>query len=71
VSEENKATMRRLYEEAINTGDLDRAEEFISADMYDHDPNLPEELRRGTEGFKYFSPWRVGLSPTSNSLSRT
>jgi steroid delta-isomerase-like uncharacterized protein len=53
-AEENKATMRRLYEEVINTGNLDRADEFISPDMVDHDPSLPEHLRHGTEGFKYF-----------------
>jgi steroid delta-isomerase-like uncharacterized protein len=53
-AEDNKVTMRRLYEEVINTGDHDRAEEFIAPDMYDHDPSLPENLRHGTEGFKYF-----------------
>lgn len=53
MSEENKAVARRLYEEVINTGDLERVNEFVSADVVDHDPALPEHLHRSPEGFKY------------------
>jgi steroid delta-isomerase-like uncharacterized protein len=50
--EENKALMRRVYEEVVNTGDLGRADALIAADMVDHEevPGMPP----GIEGFRWF-----------------
>ncbi len=53
VSEENKATSRRFYEELFNQGNLDAAEELVTPDFVVHDPNMPEEPR-GPEGLKGF-----------------
>ena len=53
VSEENKAMSRRFYEELFNRGNLDAAEELVTADFVIHDPNMPEEPR-GPEGLKGF-----------------
>ncbi len=53
VSEENKATSRRFYEELFNRGNLDAAEDLVTADFVIHDPDMPEEPR-GPEGLKGF-----------------
>jgi steroid delta-isomerase-like uncharacterized protein len=53
MSEENKATSRRFYEELFNQGNLDAAEEIVTPDFVIHDPNIPEEPR-GPEGLKRF-----------------
>ena len=49
--EENKAIVRRFYEEIWNKGDLATADELIASNVVDHDQN-PEFVARGTEGFK-------------------
>lgn len=49
-TEENKALMRRIYEEVINQGDMDAADEVIAADVVDHAP-FPGQ-KPGLEGFK-------------------
>jgi steroid delta-isomerase-like uncharacterized protein len=52
----NKDALRRLYEEVINTGELDRSGEFIAADMVDHEHAPGTEDLQGTELFnQYFS----------------
>ena len=58
-AEENKAIIRRIPEEVINTGNLDRVDEVIAADYVDHFP-LPPGFPSGLEGFKLF--WRMVLS---------
>lgn len=58
ATEQHKAIVRRLYEEAFNyTGDLSVADEFVAADFIDHagPPGLPP----GREGFKQLvMAWR-------------
>lgn len=49
-AEENKKSMRRIYEEVINQGDMDAADELISAALVEHDP-LPG-YEPSFEGFK-------------------
>jgi predicted ester cyclase len=48
----NKCNLLRLFDEVINGGELDVADALMTVDRPDHDPNLPEDLRRGREGFK-------------------
>jgi len=54
VSEENKTIVLRSYEEVINTGDFDRADELFSADVVEHEVVPGLEQPPGLEGFKQF-----------------
>jgi predicted ester cyclase len=51
-TEQNKATMRRLYDEVINTGNLDLAGHFVATDAIEHE-EFPG-ITQGLEGFKQF-----------------
>jgi steroid delta-isomerase-like uncharacterized protein len=58
AAEENKALVRRSFEEVFNQGNLDAVEEIFAPDYVLHDPTSPEEIR-GTEGMKqYVSMYR-------------
>jgi steroid delta-isomerase-like uncharacterized protein len=50
VSEENKALMRRIYEEIFNEGKLELANELVAPDMANHTapgaPRGPEPIKR-------------------------
>jgi steroid delta-isomerase-like uncharacterized protein len=48
----NKANLQRLYDEVMNGHRLDAADDLITSDRPDHDPNLPPEFTEGREGFK-------------------
>jgi steroid delta-isomerase-like uncharacterized protein len=48
----NKQNLRRLYDEVMNAHRVDAADELITPDRPDHDPNLPPEFTEGLEGFK-------------------
>ncbi len=50
TAEGNKAVIRRLFEEVINPGDLERADELIRADFVEHGPTPGQAP--GLEGFK-------------------
>jgi steroid delta-isomerase-like uncharacterized protein len=52
MSEENKGIARRALERIFGKGDHDVADEVYSPDFQDHDPNAPEEMRRGPDGVK-------------------
>lgn len=52
MSEENKATTRRLMEEVWTKGNLSLVNELIAADGVMHDPQSPPV--HGTEGYKQF-----------------
>ena len=43
--EDNKAVMRRIYDEVMSQGNIDLADEFFSDDFVDHEhfPGLPTE----------------------------
>ena len=49
--EENKAMIRRFYEEIWNKGDMAAADELIASNVVDHDQD-PEYVVRGPESFK-------------------
>lgn len=51
MSEENKALVRRWFEEIFNQQDFDVAEEIVARDHVDHDPALPD-TPPGPEGVK-------------------
>jgi steroid delta-isomerase-like uncharacterized protein len=51
MSEENKALVRRWFEEIFNTGNLDVADEIVAQDHALHDPVL-SDLPSGPEGDK-------------------
>ena len=52
-TEENKAILRRLYEDVINTGNLGLADEFIAVDQIEHE-DFPGMSAEGLAGFKEF-----------------
>ena len=51
ISEQNKTLARRWFEDMFNRGDLDAANEIISADFVDH---LTHEDERGLEELKHY-----------------
>jgi len=58
-TEENKALMRRLYEEVWNQGNMATVDVLLAADSVLHDP---AHLVRGPEGFKaYVSAFRAAF----------
>ncbi len=50
-TEENKAIVRRFYEEVMNQGDLSVVDEIVAPHMVDHSPGYPE-YHTGPEGIK-------------------
>ena len=52
-AEENKAIVRRSFEDLLNQGDLNVADEVYAPDFLGHDPAMPEEMR-GPEDAKQF-----------------
>ncbi len=62
MSEENKAVVRRLYEEVINTGDLAWAEELLAPDFVEHEEVPVPAGLQGTDAFKrFFSMMRTAF----------
>jgi steroid delta-isomerase-like uncharacterized protein len=51
MSEQNKATARRFFEEVISQGAVDAIDEVFAADYQDHDP-ANEEDTRGADGMR-------------------
>ncbi len=52
MAEDNKSIMRRAYDEILNEGNIDVADEVIAEDMTEHE-QFPG-LEPGREGFKGF-----------------
>src|SRR5262245_38371385 len=53
MSQQNKAIVRRGFEELFNKGQLDVADEVFAKDYVGHDPALPKDLH-GPQEFKKF-----------------
>jgi steroid delta-isomerase-like uncharacterized protein len=51
MSEQNKKLARRWFEDLFSRGDLDAANEILSAEFVDH---LPREEERGIEELKHY-----------------
>jgi predicted ester cyclase len=49
-AEQNKATVRRIFDEIVNKGNLSVADELLAADYVNHDFPAPAS---GAEGFKF------------------
>ena len=61
MSEQNKAAMRRLYEEVWNQGNFEAFEEIISSDYLGHIPT-PPEAPSGREGLRWLiQAYRTGF----------
>ncbi len=60
-TENNKALVRRVYEEVINEGNMALLDELVSPDYVEHDPNWPQPVH-GPEGLKqYFLAFRTAF----------
>lgn len=62
AAEENKALVRRAFEEGWNTGNLDVFDEVTSSDHVLHDPTVPEDVV-GVDGMKGFASAFLGAFP--------
>ena len=61
MSEQNKATMRRLFEEVWNQGNFETFEEIISPDYNGHIPT-PPDAPSGREGLRWLiQTYRTGF----------
>lgn len=60
MSVHNKATLRRLFEEVWNQGDLDAIDEILAPDFNGH--FLPSGIPNGPEGFRmYVTGFRTAM----------
>ena len=55
MSEENKAIIRRLYEEVWNKHNPEAADEFVAPDVFNRD--MIPEYQHGIEGYKHLVRW--------------
>ena len=60
-AEENKAVIRRLFEEVYNSHNFDLLEELVAEDVVNHAATA--EHRRGIEGFRHVVEWGMALAP--------
>ena len=72
MSEENKATVRRLLEEGFSQGNIEVVDEVLNADFVCYDPNSEAGEIRGAETIKgeieYF---RNAIPDLTYTLSRS
>ncbi len=61
-TEENKALVRRAFEEGWNAGNLEVFDEVTSSDYVLHDPTVPEDVV-GVDGIKGFASAFLGAFP--------
>ena len=68
MSEQNKTLARRWFEDLFSRGDLDAAEEILSAEFLDH---LPREKERGIEELKdYVSVYRTAFPDIEDTVEQ-
>ena len=69
MSEENKALVRRYFEEIWDKGNLDLIEELFTTDFVRHGPTATEGEVRGLEGFEsLLSMYRSALTDLRVSI---
>jgi steroid delta-isomerase-like uncharacterized protein len=61
AAEENKAVIRRLFDEVVNGQNLDVLDELVAEDVVNH--SATDEHKRGIEGFRHVSKWGIALLP--------
>jgi steroid delta-isomerase-like uncharacterized protein len=66
MSEENKASFRRMFEEVMNQGNFSLIDELVAPDMVEHE-ELPPEIPAGREGIKVFFTMFRGAFPDLNA----
>jgi predicted ester cyclase len=68
MSEQNKTLARRWFEDLFNRGDLDAAQEILSAEFVDH---LPREEERGLEELKqYIMKYRAAFPDIRDTIDK-
>ncbi len=60
-AEENKAVIRRLFDEVYNGQNLDVLEELVAQDVFNH--SAVPDYQRGIEGFRHVMEWGYALTP--------
>ena len=55
MSEENKAVIRRLYDEVWNQHNPEAADEFVAPDVFTRD--MVPEHQHGIDGYKHLVRW--------------
>ena len=68
MSEQNKALVRRFFEEVWNQQNVDAMDELVSVDFVGHDPQAPAT---GREAANAVVRMFLTAFPTSTSRSRT
>ena len=61
-ADENKALVRRFFEEIWNNKNIDVADQLIADDHINHDPASPMEVR-GPDGFKQLARMYIAAHP--------
>jgi ketosteroid isomerase-like protein len=63
-AEENKAVIRRFFDEVVNGQNLDVLDELVAGDVVNH--SATEEHKHGIEGFRHpTSPTRAPMHPSA------
>ena len=60
-AEENKAVIRRLFDEVYNGQNLDVLDELVAEDVVNH--SATDEHKRGIDGFRHVMEWGFALLP--------
>jgi steroid delta-isomerase-like uncharacterized protein len=60
-AEENKAVIRRLFDEVYNDQNFDALDELVAEDVVNH--SVIEEHKHGIEGFKHVMEWLAAFMP--------
>ena len=60
-TEENKAVIRRLFDEVYNGQNFDHLEELVAQDVLNH--SAVAEHQHGIESFRHVMEWLVALAP--------
>ncbi len=60
-AEENKAVVRRFFDEVVNGQNLDVLDELVAEDVVNH--SAVAGHRQGLEGFRHVVEWGMAMSP--------
>ena len=60
-AEENKAVIRRLFDEVYNAQNLEVLDELVADDVINH--SATAEHKHGIEGFRHVMEWGAALAP--------